>query len=86
MSNDYFPQTRHPHQYVSAPDANFMAPGSAVKPALGLRPDRIWAGQVHRDRINEILDAMERYALANRVIPEEWQRQLTIQIDRLLAI
>lgn len=41
-------------------------------PPLGLRPQWIWVEM----RIKEIEEAMERYRLKNRPIPEEWDLEL----------
>ena len=47
------------------------------KPPLGLRPKKFLNDiETDNDRIIEILDAMKRYAVSNKTIPEEWIEEL----------
>lgn len=45
---------------------------SEQKPPLGLTPKFVWDTM----RINDILNAMERYSYANKPIPVEWINEL----------
>ena len=45
-------------------------------PPLGLKPRFISEAQYKNDRINDILNAMERYSDNNMVIPIEWVTEL----------
>jgi len=54
-------------------DGEFVAVSQHVeKPPIGLRPKRV----VVALRRKEILEAMERYAEANKAIPKEWVEEL----------
>ena len=43
-------------------------PPKSIKPPLGLLPKHIWEEQ----RVWDIAEAMERYRLAGKEIPQEW--------------
>jgi hypothetical protein len=46
------------------------------KPPLGLRPEYIWKERCKSNRIQEIVEAMERYRKVEYDIPEKWQKEL----------
>ncbi len=52
------------------------ATGEALIPPLGLKPRFISETQYKNERINDILNAMERYSDNNTVIPVEWVTEL----------
>lgn len=56
---------------------NGNTPSSHVKPPLGLQPR-----SVHDNlRVKDILAAMQRYAAANKAIPNEWLEELIDKIE-----
>lgn len=47
-------------------------PFGYAKPPLGLRPKYVWL----QERRDEIMDAMNRYSHAGKVVPVEWIEEL----------
>ena len=52
---------------------------SEQKPPLGVMPKMIW----DNIRVNDIMDAMQRYAVAEKPIPVEWLEELKSLLWRL---
>lgn len=46
------------------------------KPPLGIKPKYVWKIQVRRERIKELIEAMQRYRKADRLLKEEWKDEL----------
>lgn len=51
------------------------------QPPLGLQPLKIAEDQFNAVRINEILNAMARYTIAEKVIPKEWLEELFNRVN-----
>ena len=54
-----------------------------ARPPLGVMPKTLWV----EDRVNDILEAMERYRRGKYIIPAEWAEELaehlrTLERDR----
>ena len=50
------------------------------KPPIGLMPEKIYEELSNTRRIEDILEAMKRYACAGKPIPIEWVRELEKRI------
>jgi len=47
------------------------------RPPLGLIPCKIYSEHTNYSRINDIVDAMYRYAAADKVCPQDWVTELS---------
>jgi len=50
-------------------------------PPIGIMPRNIWRDKVTSERVNALLDAMERYADAGKSVPLEWLKELRELLD-----
>jgi hypothetical protein len=49
---------------------------SPEKPPIGLMPKYVWQQKVQHERLLDVLNAVLRYSLAGKTIPEEWLAEL----------
>ena len=55
------------------------------KPPLGLIPEFIFEEDRQYDRITQIIDAMQRYADADKEIPSKWVKELGKRVSSYRA-
>ncbi len=71
-------------QFTDERPFNFPGLGQA-KPPLGIEPRSVWEYLSRRERINSILDAVQRYKDAKKQWPREWTAELDYHVGALTS-
>lgn len=50
------------------------------KPPLGIMPRDIYERKMHKERADDIMEAMIRYSEAEKVVPTEWVEELVYRL------
>jgi hypothetical protein len=52
------------------------------KPPIGLIPEELYSEITNRKRVFDIIEAIERYSVAKKVIPLEWATELKLRTKK----